>query len=376
MTFKLIIKKITNNLTQEESDMFDSWFNESAKHRAYFNLVKSNFNAEVNDINTVKAWRNIQNHILKRKSKLKSMSRFVAAAVIIGGLFTTYYFTNQKYSEPILKESFQIAEIAIGSDKATLTLEDGVNIDLDEAATYQSSNVKSGGKSLIYNQSEKTEEKLVYNYLTIPRGGQFFVQLSDGTKVWLNSESKLKYPVNFIKGSPRGIELVYGEAYLEVSKSTNHNGDGFILKTKAQSINVLGTRFNVKAYKDEDAILTTLVEGSVSVNNNISKNILKPGEQSRLSQSKNEFEIETVDISEVISWREGEFSFTKRPLVDMMKVLSRWYDIDIIIANEDLKNICFTGVLSKQQHIENILEIIKNTNNLNYKIDENKIIIK
>lgn len=376
MRFKLIIKKINNNLTKEESNLFDSWLNESTKHLAYFNLVKSNFNAEVKDINKKKAWRNIQNSIPKRKSKLKSISRFMAAAVIIGCLFTTYYFSNQKYSKSILEESFQITEIAIGSDKATLTLENGSNVLLNEENTYRSNKVTSNGKSLVYNESKLTKEKLSYNYLTIPRGGQFFVQLSDGTKVWLNSESKLKYPVNFIKGDPREIELVYGEAYLEVSKSEKHNGDAFVLKTNEQSIKVLGTMFNVKAYKDDTDILTTLVEGSVSVSNNINKNMLKPGEQSRLSQAKNEFEITTVDVNDIISWREGEFSFTNRPLQDIMKVLSRWYDIDIIIVNEDLKSIRFTGLLSKQQHIENILEIIKNTNNLNYKIYENKIIIE
>jgi len=298
----------------------------------------------------------------------------VAASVVVLLSLGVVYRFQQNNTEATLTNT---ASIQIGSDKALLTLEDGSNIALDKETAYESEKLKSDGKSLVYHKSKsKTEEKLIYNYLTIPRGGQFFVELSDGSKVWLNSDSKLKYPVNFIKGNPREIELVYGEAYLEVSKSEQHNGDAFILKSNEQSIKVLGTMFNVKAYKDDTEILTTLVEGSVCVSNNINKNILKPGEQSRLSQSKNDFEISLVDVNEIISWREGEFSFTNRSLSDIMKVLSRWYDIDIIIANEDLKHIGFTGILSKQQHIENILEIIKNTNNLNYKIDENKIIIK
>ncbi|MEP3837699.1 MAG: FecR family protein [Algibacter sp.] len=304
----------------------------------------------------------------------KAIFKYAAAACLVGlVVFGLAYELQQNNEQQTVAKT---SVIEIGTNKATLTLEDGSNVALKKDTNYETAKLKSDGKSLVYNKSKEVEEKLVYNYLTIPRGGQFFVELSDGSKVWLNSDSKLKYPVNFIKGNPREIELVYGEAYLEVSKSEKHNGDAFILKSNEQSIKVLGTMFNVKAYKDDTEILTTLVEGSVCVSNNINKNILKPGEQSRLSQSKNDFEISLVDVNEIISWREGEFSFTNRSLNDIMKVLSRWYDIDIIIANEDLKKIGFTGVLSKQQHIENILEIIKNTNNLNYKIDENKIIIK
>jgi ferric-dicitrate binding protein FerR (iron transport regulator) len=194
--------------------------------------------------------------------------------------------------------------------------------------------------------------------------------------VWLNSDSKLKYPVSFIKGNPREIELVYGEAYFEVSKSIKHNGDAFILKTNEQSINVLGTMFNVKAYRDENEIITTLIEGSVRVSNHINKSVLKPGQQSKLSQARNDFEISTVEIEEFVSWRKGEFSFTNKPLKEIMRVLSRWYDVDIFIKNEEMKGVGFTGVISKQQSLEYILEIIQKTNNMSYKIKNKYIIIE
>jgi ferric-dicitrate binding protein FerR (iron transport regulator) len=182
--------------------------------------------------------------------------------------------------------------------------------------------------------------------------------------------------VSFIAGKPREIELVYGEAYLEVSKSYKHNGDSFILKTNEQNITVLGTVFNVKAYKDETDILTTLVEGSISVNNGISKNVLKPGQQSKLSQTKNDFKIYNVDVEEHISWRKGEFSFTNKPLKEIMKVLSRWYNVEIVIKNTKIGSVGFTGVISKNQSIEYILDIIKNTNNMTYKIYDKKIVIE
>ncbi|MEP1488900.1 MAG: FecR domain-containing protein [Algibacter sp.] len=304
----------------------------------------------------------------------KSIFKYAVAASIIAFIAFGSIYNQQSKKEASI--SVATSNIQIGTEKATLTLEDGTNIILDKEKMYQSDKLKSNGKSLVYNKPEKLDEQLIYNYLTIPRGGQFFVELSDGTKIWLNSDSKLKYPVNFIKGNPREIELVYGEAYLEVSKSINHNGDAFILKTKEQSVKVLGTIFNVKAYRDETEILTALLEGSVQVSNGINKNILKPGEQSKLSQVKNNYEISKVDVEEIISWRIGEFSFTNRSLDEIMKVLSRWYDVDIVITNDVKKSIGFTGILSKQQTLEYILEIIKNTIDIDYKIDDGKIIIE
>ena len=304
----------------------------------------------------------------------KSIFKYVAAASLI-----TFIAFGTIYKLQYNKNAGTIATnttIQIGSDKAALTLEDGSNIVLDKETTYESAKLKSNGKSLVYHKSKNLNKELIYNYLTIPRGGQFFVELSDGTKVWLNSDSKLKYPVSFIKGNPREIELVYGEAYFEVSKSTEHNGDAFILKTNEQSINVLGTMFNVKAYRNETEIITTLVEGSVSVSNHINKSILKPGQQSKLSQAKNDFEISTVEIEEFISWRKGEFSFTNKSLKEIMKVLSRWYDVDIFIKNEEMKDVGFTGVISKKQSLEYILEIIQKTNNMSYKIENKYIIIE
>jgi ferric-dicitrate binding protein FerR (iron transport regulator) len=304
----------------------------------------------------------------------KNIFRYAVAASLItcislGSLYKHILFGDNSIN--VTQNNIQI-----GTNKAKLTLEDGTNIILDEKTNYHSNKLSTNGQSLLYNKTKISDEKVVYNYLTIPRGGQFFVELSDGTKVWLNSESKLKYPVSFTKGKPRAVELVYGEAYFEVSKSILHNGDGFCLKTNEQQIAVLGTEFNVKAYRNETEILTTLIEGSVSVSNSINKSILKPGEQSKLPQSDSDFEIYQVEIEDQVSWRNGEFSFTDKSLEEIMKVLERWYNVDILISNEKMKKIGFTGVISKNQPIDYILEIIKNTNNMTYTIDKNTIVIK
>ncbi|MEO9571551.1 MAG: FecR domain-containing protein [Polaribacter sp.] len=300
--------------------------------------------------------------------------KYAVAASLVLFLGLGYVFNSQGVGD--IESGVVSNLIKIGSDKATLTLEDGTNIELDKDKSFKSDKITSNGKVLKYNNSDEKEEELVYNYLTIPRGGQFFVELSDGTKVWLNSDSKLKYPVNFIEGRSREVELVYGEAYFDVSKSINHNGDGFVLKTIEQNIQVLGTVFNVKAYRDDKEILTTLVEGSVKVSNGVNSTMLKPGEQSKLCQTDNDIDITRVEVEDVVSWRIGEFSFTNMSLEEIIKVLSRWYDIDIVISNESIKKIGFTGIISKQQSVEYILDIIKNTIDMNYEIKENKIIIE
>ncbi len=266
--------------------------------------------------------------------------------------------------------------ILIGTDKATLTLEDGSVIALEKGKGYATGNASSNGEKLIYN-AKNNPAAIANNFLTIPRGGQFFVQLADSTKVWLNSESQLKYPVAFVDGETRQVELLYGEAYFEVSPSTKHKGSKFKVKTQMQNVEVIGTEFNIKAYRDESTIYTTLVKGKVAVSNVNNKEILAPNEQSRISKSDDHIAISEVDVYNEISWRKGLFVFKGMPLKDIAKVLSRWYDTDIEFADPALGNVKFNGVLNKNQKLEDILTTIKNINFINaYEKKDNKIIIK
>lgn len=267
--------------------------------------------------------------------------------------------------------------IKIGTDKATLTLEDGSVIILEKGKAYTAGNVKSNGEELVYNSKSSAKPEITNNYLTIPRGGQFFVQLSDSTKVWLNSESQLKFPVAFVDGETRQVELLYGEAYFEVSPSTKHKGSKFKVKTQMQNVEVIGTEFNIKAYKDEFNIYTTLVKGKVAISNATTKQILIPNQQSNLNLKNNNINIATVDVYSETSWRKGLFVFKSMPLKEIVKVLSRWYDVDIEFSDAALGNVKFNGVLNKNQNLEKILTTIKNTNFINaYEIKEKKITLK
>ncbi|MXN92340.1 DUF4974 domain-containing protein [Flavobacterium sp. Sd200] len=287
----------------------------------------------------------------------KSLFKYTVAASIALLITLSVVFQNKNHE---ISTKVAANKIEAGSDKATLTLEDGTSVILEKGKVYKNKNINSTGKEVHYIQSESASKEVVYNYLTIPRGGQFSIILSDGTKVWLNSETKLKFPVNFLEGKTRGVELVYGEAYFDVSPSTAHNGAGFTVFQKKQEVHVVGTQFNIKAYKDDSCISTTLVEGKVEMQFENIKQNLTPNQRVSINVETNKIKIAEVDVSNDISWKEGVFSFEDKSLSEIMKVLSRWYDIEVVFENESIKQEKFNGVLMKNRNIEDILLSIKN----------------
>jgi|TARA_B110000114_G_scaffold15585_1_gene15097 transmembrane sensor len=326
----------------------------------------------------------IENSIIKevQKDKITSLKKkvqfckYAAAAIFIGLISTTYVFRNNILNTPLEVTPKIVNAIFPGTDKAKLTLEDGSVVVLEKGAAFKTKNANSNGEEIVYQAAKEKASVIKYNYLTIPRGGQFFVKLSDGTQVWLNSESQLKYPVNFIEGETRKVELVYGEAYFDVSPSTNHKGAKFKVINNAQEVEVLGTEFNIKAYKDEANIYTTLVEGKVAISTPNLKQLLIPNQQSFVDTLKDTLSVIKVDVKGEISWKDGVFSFVDKPLIDIMKVISRWYDVDIIFENKELESVEFMGTLNKNQSIEEILSIMKSFSINNYEIKDKTIILK
>ena len=329
---------------------------------------------------------NIHNTILEIASREKNtvtrkkfrIWKYAVAAAVIGIVSTTLFFKEDIFKNDDNTPVLVNTQIQPGTDKATLTLEDGATIALTKGTKYQTKNAESNGEEIVYtatNNQQPTTSK--YNTLTIPRGGQFQITLSDGTKVWLNSESQIKYPVAFNDFETRQVELVYGEAYFDVSPSTKHNGTTFQVINKEQNVEVLGTEFNIKAYKDETTIYTTLVEGKVAINYNNNKKYLIPNQQSIYDTTNNTFKINTVEVYNEIAWKEGVFSFEDKKLEEIMKVLSRWYDMDVIFEKSELKSVEFLGKLKKKQRIEEILSAIKNASIINdYEIKNKTIVLK
>jgi len=171
--------------------------------------------------------------------------------------------------------------------------------------------------------------------------------------------------VNFQKGETRKVELVYGEAYFDVSPSAEHGGSKFQVINQAQEVEVLGTEFNIRAYKDETNLFTTLVEGKIAVSTMNKKEILTPNQQLKLDVANNTIAVSEVDIYFEILWKAGVFSFKNKPLKDIMKVLARWYEIEVVFEDDGLEKVVFNGTLKKNLSIVDIMETIVNASEIN-----------
>ena len=374
---KLLFKFIEDTITEEEIRLLEEWLDSNVENRSYFKaFMKINYLINIHpDYSKVRSLNAIKEQINKSKSrKQRYIIKYAVAAVIAVLLALPFIIKNPETEilEPIIVNN----NIKTGTDKATLTLEDGTEVILEKGQEYIADNLISNGEELVYDEAVKDKQEIAYNYLTIPRGGQFFVKLSDGTQVWLNSETQLKYPTQFVEGQSRDVELVYGEAYFDVSPSTEHHGAIFKVLHSKQDIQVLGTEFNVSAYKDESEIQTTLVEGKVAVSTARESFNMEPNDQFTLNLMTNTGSINTVDVDDFISWKDGVFSFEGKPLKQIMRVIARWYDAEVIFINKETQDLKFRGTLSKDQTIEQILSIMKSNTVINYEIHDKTIIIK
>ena len=377
-----IVKFLNREANQNELENLESWLKDQNNIQVFNRFVRTEYltTLYMGEYDLNKAKKSISQKVRSSEKKRKWLIyKQIAAAASILLIVGLSLFKLKDTTVTTVVDNKNTIEV--GSDRAILTLENGNQVALGQGKSYQTGNVRSNGEELVYNsQSGKvnTKEKLLFNYLTIPKGGQFFVQLSDGTEVWLNSDSKLKYPTKFIEGETREIELLYGEAYLKVSPSSEHNGAAFNVRTKAQEIGVLGTEFNIKAYTDDSQIETTLVEGKIVVETEGAKKVLSPNQQSRIGADLNLIEVVDVDSSEAISWINGLFTFNEESLGEMMKVLSRWYDVEVVFESAEHQDFIFTGVLEKTKSFVDILELIAATSDgeIKFEIEGKTIFIK
>lgn len=374
----LIAKYCSDKLSHGEKEILIKWIESGKNKKALNDYIAINYTIEElksrNEDDSI-LWNHIESSFKTPNRKLNYW-KYVAAGVIVLGF--VYYFQQETFKTPTEEVPVIVnTSIAPGTDKATLILGDGSTVVLEKGNTFSRKNVKSSGDKIVYEASKNKAKEIVYNYLTIPRGGEYHVKLSDGTEVWLNSETQLKYPASFIEGETRQVELIYGEVYFDVSPSSENKGTKFKVLNQSQEIEVLGTEFNIKAYKDETNVYTTLVEGKVTVDNGVLKQSLMPNQQSNLDTKTNDVKVVKVDAAREVSWKNGIFNFKGKPLKDVMKIVSRWYDVDVIIENKELETIKIKGGLGKYQDIEEILSTIKTLSIIkNYEINGKTITLK
>jgi ferric-dicitrate binding protein FerR (iron transport regulator) len=298
-----------------------------------------------------------------------------ASMLLVCGLAYLNYPSAKKSNPPLLSHSKKTHEIVVpGSSKAVLTLSDGSSIDLDDSHTgmlCKQGNVKVdklANGQLVYNNATGTADKSIYNTITTPRGGEYQVVLSDGTRVWLNAASALKFPATF-SCKQRRVELV-GEAYFEVAKNKSMP---FTVSMNKMAIEVLGTHFNVNAYPDEDEVKTTLLEGSVKLRSGQQSSMLKPGEQAVLGSS-NSFQIHPVDVEEAVAWKNGYFIFDNENIQGIMRKVSRWYDVDVEYSGK-VDEGSFGGTVSRFKSVSGILKSLELTGTVHFKLEGRRITV-
>ena len=269
-----------------------------------------------------------------------------------------------------------LAQIHPVSSKAYIELADGSSIELTD--TNNSLSEKDGtvinqdAGQLVYTKKKKYKGELIYNTLRIPRGGEYILVLSDSTKVWLNADSRLKYPVQFI-GETREVFLE-GEAYFEVKENA---AQPFIVHTSTGKIKVLGTAFNIKDYENEQQVVTTLVNGSVKYLSNLNEDhILKPGFQLVEQRDGSDLTVKKVNLDEHIGWKDGLYIFYNATLEEIMQTVERNYDVQVTYAAERLKKLRFSGQLKKYAEVSKILEFIELGGDVTFDIDGKNILIK
>ena len=357
----LIQRYIDGTCTAEEKVWVERWCNEQ------FDQSDPVSSADMDAIGEIIAKR-LPVHQKRRINR----SWLVAAAV--AGLATSsgiaFYLNNET---SVIHQQQVVHDIAPGGDQAYLTLHTGEVIPLaelehDTLLTQTGISVsKTANGELIYTVTEDSSEAanpLAYNSVSTPKGGQFQVQLPDGTKVWLNASSSITYPTSFSSAAERKITL-HGEAYFEVARDP---AKPFIVQSPKQDVEVLGTHFNVNAYEDEAKVTTTLLEGSVNVHVYDESKAFKlvPGQQS-IVQPGESTSIAAVDLSEAIGWKNGEFVFYDETIEMVMNDISRWYDVDVVYKDAVQQKVIW-GSVSKFENISKVLKMIELTGVVHFDI--------
>jgi transmembrane sensor len=356
-------KLLEGTITDTEKEELAQWLNNDNADPLF---IPDNFATSYNELE-LKMLQGLRSNIASQKpAKIISLRSkwWAAAAILIGVFFGAGYFL---YNNNPSKENIPVAvnDIAPGYDKAILTLGDGSTILLDSAATGKL--ITQGNAQIIkdahgvigYDVIQADTKDVVYNTMSTPRGGQYQLRLPDGTKAWLNAASSITYPTVFT-GENRTVSIT-GEIYFEIA--TNKSMPFLVKVNPATNIEVLGTHFNVNAYTDESAVVTTLIEGSIKTNNKI----LQPGEASINGK------IIKADVEQAVAWKNGAFNFENCPLSQALRQISRWYDVEIVYEGK-VPDKVFGGEIGRDLNLSQVLDVLKSLH-VKFTIHGKKLIV-
>jgi ferric-dicitrate binding protein FerR (iron transport regulator) len=382
----LIGKYLRKQLTESEKDELADWLTVDERNRQLFRELSSLRVLEEDlekftrtDLEA--GWERVQNRIREkaicRKKPTLSRIWLQSAAAILVLAFAIWQFRHHSPAGPSGKESLISrygGDVLPGSARAELILGDGTSVKLDAAndSTFMengSSIQRTAAGALVYAKSE-TNEEVAWNNIRIPNGGEYKVVLEDGTKIWLNAASSLRYPIRFT-GKERRVELISGEAYFEIAKNKEKP---FIVITNRMEVQAVGTEFDINTYgRSDSSVSATLTEGKVLVKTKTRNSYLHPGEQLAVDETTER--VLRPDMEEVTAWKNGLFLFNGTDLLEVMQQISRWYDVQIMYDRSFRRNKFFTGEIKRNVPVSKLLGMMELTGIAKFKIEGNTIII-
>ena len=375
---RLFAKKLADGLDEEETRRLEQWLAESPRHAAEWERLRQEVAPGGRSVElqregarlVERRWREFRQRVMGGRRRLWMRTMRYAAIVLVPLAAAAYLWTMFHPAEPATEAETPIVP---GTFRAQLTLDDGRTVALDSAAfrsigQLPEATVEVADRVLTYTRSDHAAPAEVkYNMLEIPRGGEYALQLADGSRVWLNAETQLRYPVAFT-GTERRVELT-GEAYFEVSKDAARP---FIVRANGVDVRVLGTSFNVAAYGAE--VVTTLVEGRVAVEAGSERVTLEPDRQAVWDGKQ--MEVRQVDASNYGLWRKGIFYFEDRRLEEILDALARWYGVELFYVNPETKDMRFTVEIKRYENIDAILRRIAQTERVHFGVSGRTVTVQ
>lgn len=375
----LHIQGMTDNAQEKE---LDEWRSVSPRHEELFQRMLSSEHVEKSISRFVKTeeeeergWRQLQQKARSGRSVRKiKWFPYAAAIVLILSVGGVFYFSGDKEQTEILPIAKN--EVQVPGSRAVLILPDGRKVDLENEVlrsdlAQSDSLLLVSARSLKYRDIDSPDTTEIFHTLEIPRGGEYLLALSDGTMIYLNSESTLSFPVKF-QGKERKVYLT-GEAYFKVAKNTEHP---FVVTAGELEVLVTGTTFGVRAYKDEKDIQTTLESGQVTVKVEGKSVKLVPNKQVLFNKSTMGLEVRDVDVDLYLAWADGRLVYDNCPLEKILTDLGRWYNIDVFYSRDELRSYQFSLNMKKHEEFTQVLELIGKTGEVQFEIKDNTVIVK
>lgn len=372
----IILAYLRDEVDEEGQRKLNVWLEESDSHKALFARIQDE-KMQYGDIQKILsydaggAWQVVQQKAARRRRKrLTRVYRVAVSVVIIFGVAIAFLLREE--STPVVPV-VKVEEITPGRSMAKLTVASGDVYHLDSLHQVDliTSLAENNGKEVVFidRQLEEGEREIKYNKVEIPRGGEYQIVLGDGTRVYLNAQTELRFPESFASSEQRLVYLS-GEAYFEVTKNPSKP---FIVQCKDYAVKVLGTSFNVNSYEGDKTSKTTLATGKVEIDMDGKQTILNPGQQAIIKNG--EVNVKEVDVEVYTTWMFDNFRFQSESIQEIMTKLSRWYVIDVFYMNESVRNYHFTGYLPRYAKIADVLELLSLTTNIKFDVKDKTVIV-